>query len=52
MTGTASVSHGCLDHYDSPTRRKFKCAACGAQFSVTAGPIFASPKLAFVPFQA
>lgn len=26
---------GCLDHYEISTRRKFKCAACHAQFSVT-----------------
>lgn len=38
---------GCLDHYDIPTRRKFKCAACHAQYSVTSGTIFASRKLAF-----
>lgn len=43
---------GCLDHYDIPTRRKFKCAACGAQFSVTSGTIFASRKLAFVDLLA
>lgn len=43
---------GCLDHYDIPTRRKFKCAACGAQFSVTSGSIFASRKLAFVDLLA
>lgn len=38
---------GCLDHYDIPTRRKFKCAACHAQFSVTSGTMFASRKLSF-----
>jgi transposase-like protein len=38
---------GCLDHYDIPTRRKFKCAACYAQFSVTSGTMFASRKLSF-----
>lgn len=43
---------GCLDHYDIPTRRKFKCAACGAQFSVTSGSIFASRKLSFVDLLA
>lgn len=43
---------GCLDHYDIPTRRKFKCAACGAQFSVTSGTIFASRKLSFVDLLA
>lgn len=43
---------GCVDTYDIPTRRKFKCAACHAQFSVTSGTIFASRKLAFVDLLA
>ncbi len=43
---------GCLDHYNIPTRRKFKCAACGAQFSVTSGTIFASRKLSFTDLLA
>jgi transposase-like protein len=43
---------GCLDHYDIPTRRKFKCAACGAQFSVTSGTMFASRKMAFTDLLA
>ena len=38
---------GCLDHYNISTRRRFKCAGCGSQFSVTSGTIFASRKLAF-----
>ncbi|TXM70944.1 IS1595 family transposase [Methylobacterium sp. WL69] len=38
---------GCLDHYNISTRRRFKCAGCGKQFSVTSGTIFASRKLAF-----
>jgi transposase-like protein len=40
---------GSLDHYDIPTRRKFKCAAkgCRHQFSVTSGTIFASRKMSF-----
>src|SRR4051812_35649517 len=38
---------GSLDHYDIPTRRKFKCAACQHQFSVTSGTIFASRKMSF-----
>ncbi len=38
---------GCLDHYKITSRRKFKCAACHAQFSVTSGTIFASRKLSF-----
>lgn len=43
---------GCLDHYSIPTRRKFKCSACGAQFSVTSGTIFASRKLSFTDLLA
>lgn len=39
---------GCLDHYEISTRRKFKCASCHAQFSVTSGTIFASRKLGFM----
>ncbi|WP_375457618.1 IS1595 family transposase [uncultured Enterovirga sp.] len=38
---------GGLNAYDIPTRRRFKCRACGHQFSVTSGTIFASRKLAF-----
>ena len=38
---------GCCDTYTITTRRKFKCAACGAQFSVTSGTIFASRKMSF-----
>ena len=41
-------SCGCLDVYDLTTRRRFKCAACHHQFSVTSGTIFASRKLSFV----
>ena len=43
---------GCLDHYEISTRRKFKCAACHAQFSVTSGTIFASRKLSFTDLLA
>ena len=39
---------GCLDSYNIPTRRKFKCAACHSQYSVTSGTIFASRKLGFM----
>ncbi|BAQ49590.1 IS1595 family transposase [Methylobacterium aquaticum] len=39
---------GCLDHYDIPTRRRFKCAGCRHQYSVTSGTIFASRKLSFM----
>jgi transposase-like protein len=43
---------GCQEHYEVATRRKFKCAACGAQYSVTSGTIFASRKMAFVDLLA
>jgi len=36
---------GCLAVYTYTARRLFKCKACGAQFSVTSGTIFASRKL-------
>lgn len=39
---------GCLEIYELSTRRRFKCAACHRQFSVTSGTIFASRKLSFV----
>ncbi len=40
------------DAYKITTRRKFKCKACGHQFSVTSGTIFASRKMDFVDLQA
>lgn len=43
---------GCVDVYDLSTRRRFKCAACQRQFSVTSGTIFASRKLSFVDLLA
>ena len=43
---------GCLDIYDLTTRRRFKCAACHHQFSVTSGTIFASRKLSFADLLA
>ena len=43
---------GCLDVYEISTRRRFKCAACHCQFSVTSGTIFASRKLGFVDLLA
>lgn len=43
---------GSLDSYDIPTRRKFKCAGCYHQFSVTSGTMFASRKLGFVDMLA
>jgi transposase-like protein len=43
---------GSLDHYKITTRRRFKCAACGKQFSVTSGTILASRKMAFVDLLA
>ena len=39
---------GGLKHYDVKGRRKFKCAGCAHQFSVTSGTIFASRKMSFV----
>ena len=36
---------GCLACYVYRTRRLFKCKACGNQFTVTSGTIFASRKL-------
>ena len=32
-------SCGCIDIYDLTTRRRFKCAACHRQFSVTSGTV-------------
>jgi len=43
---------GSVECYSISTRRKFKCAACYRQFSVTSGTIFASRKLAFVDLLA
>jgi transposase-like protein len=43
---------GCLDSYEISTRRRFKCAACGRQFSVTSGTIFASRKMSFTDLLA
>lgn len=43
---------GCCDTYEITTRRKFKCAACASQFSVTSGTIFASRKMAFTDLLA
>lgn len=42
----------CEKVYHLTTRRKFKCAACHHQFSVTSGTIFASRKLSFVDLLA
>src|SRR5205085_3283888 len=38
--------------YHLSTRRRFKCAACHHQFSVTSGTIFACRKLSFVDLLA
>jgi transposase-like protein len=43
---------GCLDSYKITTRRRFKCAACSHQFSVTSGTIFASRKMSFADLLA
>jgi transposase-like protein len=51
--GEAVCPHcGGLDAYKITTRRRFKCAACGKQFSVTSGTILASRKMAFVDLLA
>ena len=42
----------CLDSYEISTRRKFKCAACHRQYSVTSGTIFASRKMSFTDLLA
>ena len=39
---------GCIEAYSLSSRRRFKCAACYRQFSVTSGTVFASRKLSFV----
>jgi transposase-like protein len=38
---------GSLSAYKITTRRRFKCADCSKQYSVTSGTIFASRKMAF-----
>lgn len=43
---------GCIETYEISTRRRFKCAACYTQFSVTSGTIFASRKLSFTDLMA
>jgi transposase-like protein len=43
---------GCLETYEISTRRRFKCAAYYAQFSVTSGTIFASRKMSFTDLLA
>ena len=43
---------GCCDPYFISTRRKWKCKACGRNFSATSGTIFASRKMAFVDLLA
>src|SRR5262245_38195375 len=43
---------GCVEIYSISTRRRFKCAACYRQFSVTSGTIFASRKLSFMDLLA
>lgn len=43
---------GCCDAYEITTRRKFKCAGCHHQYSVTSGTIFASRKMSFTDLLA
>lgn len=51
--GSPQCPHcSCARAYELSTRRKFKCAACHHQFSVTSGTIFACRKLTFVDLLA
>lgn len=43
---------GCTDAYRITTRRRFKCAACGKQYSVTSGTMFNSRKMSFTDLLA
>jgi len=43
---------GSLKSYKITTRRRFKCAACSHQYSVTSGTIFANRKLSFTDLLA
>lgn len=43
---------GSLEAYEISSRRKFKCAGCRHQFSVTSGTILASRKMSFVDLLA
>jgi transposase-like protein len=43
---------GCVETYTYAARRIWKCKACGHQFSVTSGTIFASRKLAIRDYLA
>lgn len=43
---------GCVETYNITSRRRFKCVACHAQFSVTSGTIFASRKLSYTDLLA
>jgi len=52
-SGEAICGHcGCCETYTIKSRRKFECKACGKQFSVTSGTIFASRKLDFTDLLA
>ncbi len=42
----------CDRSYDVPSRNRFKCAACGHQYSITSGTIFASRKMDFTDLLA
>jgi transposase-like protein len=43
---------GCVDTYKITTRKRFKCAACGIQFSATSGTIMHSRKLSYTDLLA
>ena len=51
--GEAVCPHcGGVDSYEIKTRRRFKCTACGKQYSVTSGTILASRKMSFTDLLA
>lgn len=43
---------GCIEAYKITTRRRFKCAACSHQYSVTSGTILHSRKMTFLDLLA
>lgn len=43
---------GSLDHYKISSRRRFKCADCSHQYSVTSGTVFSARKLSFTDLLA
>ena len=43
---------GCVDLYNLPRRKMWRCKGCGCQFSLTSGTIFASRKLSIRDYLA